>query len=59
MSTLMSFILIIKLGVQDSMQVDTTAIGYKVGTYIGAVLPFIALLIIFLLIIRSRYRFKK
>ena len=46
--------------VQDtSMQVDTTATGYKVGLYVGSVLPFIALVIVFLLIIRKSYRFKK
>jgi hypothetical protein len=46
------------LQVQDSaMQVDTTSIGYKVGIYIGSFLPFIGLLIVFLIIIRSSYRF--
>jgi hypothetical protein len=43
---------------QDSVaRVDTTAAGYQIGVYIGSFLPFIGLLIVFLLIIRSRYRF--
>lgn len=43
---------------QDTMAVDTTGFGYKVGIYIGSLLPFIGLLIVFLLIIRKSYRFK-
>jgi len=42
-----------------SVPLDTTSVSYKVGVYIGSFLPFIALIVIFLLIIRSRYRFKK
>lgn len=45
--------------VQDTTsRVDTTAVGYKIGIYIGSFLPFIGLLLVFLLIIRKSYRFK-
>lgn len=43
---------------QDTMAVDTTSLGYKVGVYIGGFLPFIGLLLVFLLIIRKSFRFK-
>jgi ABC-type uncharacterized transport system permease subunit len=43
---------------QDTMAVDTTGLGYKVGVYIGSSLPFIGLLLVFLLIIRKSYRFR-
>lgn len=39
----------------DTIVVDTTSLGYRIG-YIGASwLPFIIIVIIFLLIIRKRY----
>jgi hypothetical protein len=44
---------------QDSLAaVDTTGVSYKVGLYIGGFLPFVGFLVIFILIIRNRYRFK-
>ncbi|MBK7093824.1 MAG: hypothetical protein IPH57_01665 [Saprospiraceae bacterium] len=40
----------------DSLVVDTTSLGYRIG-YIGASwLPFIIIAILFLLIIRKRYK---
>jgi|GEM_PF-2816775 len=53
--SLINFILLVQ---DTAVQVDTTGISYKVGLYIGSILPFIILLIIFLLIIRGSYRFK-
>lgn len=59
MNALLIFFQMLFFLTQDSsMRVDTTAAGYKIGVYLGGSLPFIALLIVFLLIIRSRYRFK-
>ena len=49
---------LIILAVDTTASIDTTATGYKIGMYLGGFLPFIALLIIFLLFIRGSYRFK-
>jgi len=54
----MAFYSILLFAQDSSVQVDTTAAGYKVGLYLGSFLPFIGLLIVFLIIIRSSYRMK-
>jgi hypothetical protein len=51
-------ILWILLQATDSIAVDTTGSQYKVGYYIGSYLPFIILVFIFILYIRSTYNFK-
>jgi hypothetical protein len=44
--------------VQDSVKVDTTTLGYKVGFTFGSWLPFILLIAVLVLIVSKRYRFK-
>ncbi len=47
------------LQAQDSLVVDTTDIGYKIGYKIGTYLPVTIILIIAILFIRRAYRFKE
>ena len=47
------------LQIQDTIPVDTTSLGYKIGFTLGSWLPFIIIVIIVLLILRKRYRFDK
>ncbi len=44
--------------VQDSVKVDTTLLQYKIGTHIGDWLPFALFVLVYILIIKRRYRFK-
>lgn len=50
---------IVVLHAQDSMGVDTTDIGYKIGYKIGSYLPITILILIALFFIRRAYRFKE
>ena len=40
---------------KDTILVDTTSLGYRIGYIAASWLPFIIIAIIFLLIIRKRY----
>ena len=42
----------------DSIAVDTTGVQYRIGYNIGSYLPFIILVILFILYIRSTYNLK-
>jgi len=46
------------LQMQDTIRVDTTDIGYRIGFTVASWLPFIIIVIIFIMIIRKRYDFK-
>ncbi|KAA3636997.1 MAG: hypothetical protein DWQ02_07400 [Bacteroidetes bacterium] len=50
---------LVVLQAQDSMGVDTTDIGYKIGYKIGSYLPVTVLILIALFFIRRAYRFKE
>lgn len=51
-------VLLIFLQAADSIAVDTTGVQYKIGYYIGSYLPFIILVFLFILYIRSTYNFR-
>jgi len=47
------------LQIQDSISVDTTDIGYRIGYTITSWLPFFLFALVFILIIRKRYKVDK
>lgn len=44
------------LQIQDSIEIDTTGFGYRVGHTFGSWLPYILIAFIFIMILRKRYK---